>query len=103
MLGMLEATIHYHKTFHLVKNDLDTSGWFCILTASKLSEVRICCISGKGFRAKDFSSAKLIRTQKVTVQGKSLKSRKTAKTRPGVNYAKECFEQVFLYSYSGLV
>ena len=27
----------------------------------------------------------------------------TFKTRPGVNYAKECFEQVFLYSYSGLV
>ena len=96
MLGMLEANIHSHKTFHLVKNDLDTIGWFCILTGSKLSEVRICCISGKAFRAKDFSSAKLIRNPKVTVQGKSLKSRKAAKTRPGVNYAKDCFDQVFL-------
>ena len=25
MLGMLEATIHYDKSFHLVKNDLDPS------------------------------------------------------------------------------
>ena len=79
MLGMLKATIHYHKTFHLVKNDLDPSGWFCLLIASKLSEVRICCISGKAFRAKGSSSAKLIWTPKVPVQGKNLKSRKAAK------------------------
>ena len=53
MLGMLEATIHYHKTFHLVKNDLDPSCWFCLLIASNLSEVRICCISGKLFGPKN--------------------------------------------------
>ena len=28
------------------------SGWFCLLTASKLSKVRIRCIFGKTFRAK---------------------------------------------------
>ena len=78
MRGMLEATIHYHKTFHWVKNDLDLSDWFCLLT-SKLSDVRICCISGEAFKAKGSSSAKPIWTPKVTVQGKNLKSKRAAK------------------------
>ena len=73
------CAIHYHKTFHLVKNDLDPSGWLCLLTASELSEVRICCISRKAFRAKGSSSAKLIWTPKVAVQSKNSKSRKAAK------------------------
>ena len=33
------------------------SGWFCLLTASKLSKVRIRCIFGKAFRDKGSSSA----------------------------------------------
>ena len=59
--------------------NFSSGGWFGLLTASKLSEVRISCISGKAFQAKGSSSAKLIWTPKVPVQGKNLKSRKAAK------------------------
>ena len=34
-----------------------SSGWFCLLTASKLSKVNIHCIFGKAFRAKGSLSA----------------------------------------------
>ena len=32
-------------------------GWFCLLTAGKVSQFRICCVIGEVFRAKGSSSA----------------------------------------------
>ena len=60
----LFLNIHFFQVF-LISNLLSTSmdnknncrsGWFCLLTASKVSEFRICCIIGEAFRPRGASS-----------------------------------------------